>query len=176
MTSGDEQPGPLLLSGKCYDVCLHIYKQSVHVFRDPISGVTVDKFVYLPAGIVVEDCCNGINAYLAPDDPRISRIWTSKMTLTRPKKPCCQSMQYGIPISKLVFTETIRALHVWFSNVFPSVAIGKLFTESLLLLSSENSSDSEEKARGKTSRTATFSCIIRDEKDWRRAHNTCIMH
>ena len=58
----------------------------MQAFQDPISGVTIDKFTDLPSRIVVEDRCNGINAYLVPDDPRISRIWTSKMTLTRQKK------------------------------------------------------------------------------------------
>ena len=159
-----------------YACIYNVYGHSVHAFRNPISGVNIENFTDLPSRIVVEDRCNGIKAYLVPDDPRISRIWTSKITLTRQKKTWRQNMQNGIPISKLVFTETNRALHVWFSNASPSVASIKLFKESLSVLSSENSSDSEEKARGKTSPTATFSCFFRGEKDWRRAQNTRIKH
>ena len=69
-----------------YACIYNVYGHSVHAFRNPISGVNIDNFTDLPSRIVVEDRCNGINAYLVPDDPRISRIWTSKMTLTRQKK------------------------------------------------------------------------------------------
>ena len=69
-----------------YACIYNVYGHSVHAFRNPISGVNIDNFTDLPSRIVVEDRCNGINAYLVPDDPRISHIWTSKMTLTRQKK------------------------------------------------------------------------------------------
>ena len=90
MTSvGENNPDHNTLVGKVlrlYACIYNVYGHSVHAFRNPISGVNIDNFTDLPSRIVVEDRCNGINAYLVPDDPRISRIWTSKMTLTRQKK------------------------------------------------------------------------------------------